>query len=127
VAVAAPASVAAPARSEPFALVPDAAADAAAVVARPGRRGGVGLRLANGAGRARTFALAADAGWVSAPAAVTVPPRQSVPVTVVVAIPAGAPAAVLSATVTARPAEQAGGALAVDYASSVALRVRVAP
>jgi hypothetical protein len=125
--VAAPARGAAPARSEPFALVPDAEGDAAAVVARPGARGGVGLRLANGADRARTFALSADAAWVSAPAAVTVPPRQSIAVTAVVAVPADAPAGVLSARVTARPAEQAGAPLAVDYASSVPLRVRVAP
>jgi hypothetical protein len=49
-----------------------------------------------------------------------------VPVTAIVDVPAGAPAGVRSATVTARPAERAGGALAVDYASSVTLRGRVA-
>ena len=126
--VAAPAApTAAPARSEPFALVPGTAGDAATAVARPGQAGAVELRLANGADRARTFALAADAAWVSVPAAVTVPPRQSVAVQAVVAVPADAPAGVIAARVTARPAEQADGALAVDYASAVPLRVRVAP
>ena len=125
--VAAPAATTAPSRSEPFALVPDAAGDAAAVVARRGQRGVVVLRLANGADRARTFALTADAPWVSAPATTTVAPRQSATVSVGVAVPGDAPAGVLVARVTARPSEQAAGALAVDYASSVPLRVRVAP
>ena len=124
--VAAPAATA-PARSEPFALVPGGAGDAATGVARPGQVGAVGLRLANGADRPRTFALSADAAWAAVPAAVTVPPRQSVPVAVTVSVPAGAAPGVLAARVTARPSEPAGaGALAVDYASSVPLRVRVA-
>jgi hypothetical protein len=125
--VAAPAATTAPARSEPFALVPGAAGDLATGVARPGQAGALELRLANGADRARTFALAADAAWLSLPSAVTVPPRQSVPVQAVVAVPADAPAGVMAARVTARPAEQAGGALAVDYASAVPVRIRVAP
>jgi hypothetical protein len=118
---------AAPARSEPFALVPDAADDAVAVTLAPGGTGTVGLRLANGAGRERTFALAVDRGWIAVPATVTVPARQSAAVAAAVAAPADAPSGTDAARVTARAAERGGGALSVEYTASVAVRLTVAP
>jgi hypothetical protein len=122
-----PAAAPAPARSEPFALVPDAAGDVVALTLAPGGSATAGLRLANGGDRERTFALAVDRGWIAVPATVTVPARQSVAVAAAVAAPADAPSGTDVARVAARADERGGGALSVEYAASVAVRLTVAP
>jgi hypothetical protein len=114
------------ARSGPFVLVPDSAADGVAVRAPAGARVRVPLRLANGAGAPRAFALSASAAWIAVPARVEVPPRASVPVAAALTVPASAPPGrVHRARVIARAGGRPGAAVAVRYESSVPVTVRV--
>lgn len=112
-------------RSAPFVLVPGAAAERIVVRASAGERVRLLLRLANGAGAARAFALSATTPWIAVPARAEVPPRASVPVTAVLSVPAGTAPGIRSAQVTARAGGRPGAAVAVRYESSVPVRVRV--
>lgn len=115
-----------PARSAPVALVPDAPGDAVVVEARPGGRARIWLRVANGGDRPRALRLGTGP-WLRAPAAVEVPPRQSVRVGVDVEVPPSATAGEHPAVVAARAEGDPAAAVSVSYESAVRVTVRVAP
>jgi hypothetical protein len=108
------------------ALVPDAPGDAVVLEARPGGRTRFRLRVANGGDRPRTLRLGTGP-WLRAPAAVEVPPRQSVRVGVDVEVPAGVPAGEHATVVAARAEDDPAAPVAVSYESAVRVTVRVAP
>jgi hypothetical protein len=119
-------ATAAPARSAPVALVPDAPGHAVVVEAPPGGRARFWLRVANGGDRARALRLRTGS-WLRAPAAVEVPPRQSVPVAVAVEVPRSAPAGEHPTVVAARAEGDPAAAVPVSYESAVRVTIRVAP
>jgi hypothetical protein len=112
-------------RSAAFVIVSDTPSGAASVTLAPGEQAPLGLRVANASGSARTFALRASAPWLTVPARVSVPPRQSVPVAATVRLDDGAAAGVLRAEVAASTAARPDARLAVVYESRVRVRVRV--
>jgi hypothetical protein len=116
-----------PARSAPFVLVADSAADGLWVRAAPGQLVELGLRLANGADAPRAFALRSDLPWIEVPAAVEAPARQSVPVRVALRVPADAGPGRRRALVVARAGGDPAAALAVSYESSVPVAIEVLP
>jgi hypothetical protein len=117
---AAPAPAPAPARSAPFALVADSASGRAVAALRPGGSAAVTLRLANGADHPRAFLLEGRGPgarpWVSAPARVEVPARQSARVVALLRAPSAAAPGRYAVAVLARPDEARGaGQVAVAY------------
>jgi hypothetical protein len=120
---AAPAPVAA--RAGGVALVHDGPATTARGAAPAGGRAVVALRLANASAVTRTVALRAGAPWLSVAASVSVPPRQSVPLTAVARPPADAAPGVMRSEVVARVEGDRAAAVSVSYESSVPVVVRV--
>jgi hypothetical protein len=120
----------APARSAPFALVGDSASGRAVATLRPGGAAAVTLRLANGADRPRAFLLEGRGpgahAWVSAPARVEVPARQSARVVALLRAPVDAAPGRYAVGVVARPDEARGaGQVAVAYLARATIDVRV--
>ncbi|MGD9570858.1 MAG: hypothetical protein AB7V62_03095 [Thermoleophilia bacterium] len=120
----APDPAAAPTVSAGFALVPDAPGAVARVSAPPGGEAVVALRVANASDATRTLALASRVPWMTVAPEVSVPPRQSAPVTAVVRVPPDAPA-VLRGTVVARAQGDRGAVVSVSYESAADVAVRV--
>ncbi len=115
----------APGRSAGFVIVADAPTGTASAATRPGGVVAVGLRLASSAGSSRTFVLRSSVPWLSVPARVTVPPRQSVAIAATARVGADAAPGVIRAAVSASPRARADAAVAVVYESRVPVAVRV--
>ncbi len=122
-AVSAPAG-AAPATSAGFVLVPDSPGVVARAEAEPGGEAVVALRVANASDATRTLALSSREAWMTLPAEVSVPPRQSAAVTAVVHVPPDA-RGVLRGTVVARAQGDRGAVVSVSYESAADVAVRV--
>lgn len=124
-AAAAPPPAAAEVRSAAFVIVADTPSGTATASVAPGGTASLGFRVANGSGAARTFALSTTVPWLSVPARVSVPPRQSVPVAATARVGDDVPPGVLRAEVAASPAARADSRIAVVYESRAPVSVRV--
>jgi hypothetical protein len=121
---------AAGAHSAPFVVVADSPSGVARATVRPGGRAVLAFRVANPSDAARTLALRAEGGWLTAPASVTVPARQSARVPVEVAVDPGArPGEELRGALVARAQGRAvpGTRASLSYESAAAAVVRVGP
>jgi hypothetical protein len=118
------------AHSAPFVVVADSPSGVARATVPPGGHAVLAFRVANPSDAARTLALRAEGGWLTAPASVTVPARQSAVVPVGVAVGAGArPGQELRGALVARAQGRAvpGPRASLSYESAPAAVVRVGP
>ena len=141
-----PAAAPAPAEPVSVGIVADTPDGRVAVALAAGERRTVAFRVVNAGEAARAFLLAAadrapgegfapaaegapanGVGlWLTAPARVVVPARQSLLVEAVLAVPAGAPAGVHEGALVARAESgPAGAGASVDVSYRAAARVRV--